>query len=494
MTTFLRRPWTIAVVFAALALLAIISQPAGRADAHPLGNFTVNRYTRIELYSDVVRLYYVLDMAEIPTIQETGGLLNGAAAQDHLADKTTELASNLALTFDGRPVGLTVVGSDIAFPEGQGGLSTTRISLVLETGTPAGDAALAYADSNYSDRLGWKEIVVQPSTGVIATGDFATQDRSQALTTYPGDLLSSPPDTTTVAFNFDASSSALAPAITTIAQFAAAPERSGSGFVSLIAAEHLTLPVVILALLAAFGFGALHALEPGHGKTMVAAYFVGVKGTARHAMTLGLIVAVTHTVGVLALGAFIIFGSQWVLPERLYPWLSLASGLMILLLGVRLLASRGGSAWMRRLAHRILPHRHHHHDAHEHGPVVAALPPWRSLVALGLADGLTPSPSAIVVLLAAVSLDRIGLGFALIVAFSAGLAVVLASVSIFLMYARTALEWFSRRFGSGGRGHFVAAFASSDGLVMRAAPVVASAGLLGAGLYLTLRAFSHVAI
>ncbi len=493
MIAFVRKSWVIAVIAAVLALVAVLSQPTGQAEAHPLGNFTVNRYTRIELYSDVTRLYYVLDMAEIPTVQETGGAITGSEAEDHLTAKTDELKSNLTLSFDGEPADLSVVSSDIAFPEGQGGLATTRIALVLEAASPAGNAALAYIDANYSDRLGWKEIVVQPATGVTTTGDIPTIDRSQALTMYPSDLLSSAPDVSSVAFNFDASSGSMAPTVSDFVQPVTAPTRSGSGFASLIDNENLTLPVIVLALLAAFGFGALHALEPGHGKTMVAAYFVGVKGTARHAMGLGLIVAVTHTVGVLALGALIIFGSQWILPERLYPWLSLASGVMILLLGMRLLASQGGSAWARRLAHKIFPH-HHHHD-HDHAASdEPSIPPWRTLVALGLADGLTPSPSAIVVLLAAVSLDRIGLGFALIVAFSAGLAMVLAGISIGLMWARSALDWIGKRAGRGGNGGIVASLASSDGAVMRVAPAIASVGLLAVGVFLTARALSDVTL
>jgi ABC-type nickel/cobalt efflux system permease component RcnA len=490
-TLVLRRPWLLAAVVAALALFAVLAQPARDAGAHPLGNFTINRYTRIELYSDVARLYYVLDMAEIPTVQETGGALTGSEADEHLAEKTAEITAKLTLTFDGEAAGLTVVDTDLAFPEGQGGLATTRISLVLEAAVPAGDVTLAYADGNYSDRLGWKEVVVVPAAGVVTSGDFATEDRSAALTSYPADLLSSPPDVTTASLAFNATNATPAPAIVVTQPPPASASRSTTGFASLIDTENLTLPVVILALLAAFGFGALHALEPGHGKTMVAAYFVGVKGTARHAMTLGLIVAVTHTVGVLALGAVIIFGSQWIVPERLYPWLSLASGVMIVLLGLRLLASQGGAGWLRRLAHRVLPHRHHHHE-HGHAPG-ATVPPWRSLVALGLADGLTPSPSAIVVLLAAVSLDRIGLGFALIVAFSAGLAFVLAGVSIVLMYARSAMEWFSSRLGE-ARGGVIAAVVSPEGAILRLAPLVASVGLLGAGLYLTLRALSGVSV
>src|SRR5207244_10366471 len=152
------------------------------------------------------------------------------------------------------------------------------------------------------------------------------------------------------------------------------------------------LPVLLLSLLLALGFGAVHALEPGHGKTFVAAYFVGAKGTVRQALSLGLTIALTHTIGVLALGLITLFGSRFILPEKLYPWLSLASALMILALGVRLIAARaGGLRYVRRLLGVI---RREDDHPHVHSQTNGA-PPWKSLVALGLADGLTPSPSAL---------------------------------------------------------------------------------------------------
>ena len=254
--------------------------------------------------------------------------------------------------------------------------------------------------------------------------------------------------------------------------------------------------MVLIALLAAFGFGAIHALEPGHGKTLVAAYFVGVKGTARQALGLGAIIAVTHSFGVLAIGSVTIFASQWVLPERLYPWLSLASGVMVLLLGLRLIAARGGITWLRHAAHRILPHSHHDHAhaPHDHA-APTGVPPWRALIALGLADGLTPSPSALVVLLAAVSLDRIGLGIGLIVAFSVGLATVLGAVCLALIYARRVTEWFSSRIAPAGpAGARVAALITPDGTVMRLLPVGGAVALIVVGTLLTLRALPETGL
>ena len=276
-----------------LAVVVALAAPA-IASAHPLGNFTVNRYSRIEVYSDKLRVNYVLDMAEIPTFQDAtnvdtngDGTVSDAEAQAYAASKAAELGTNLALQLNGEAQTLRLTDSHVTFPEGQGGLQTTRLTATFETDAPSGQVALAYVDGNFADRLGWREIVVLPTTGAQLTGDFPTQDVSQALTSYPGDKIASPLDTTSVTFSFDAASAAKAPSLSDIPIDAPAPQRSGTAFVSLINTTNITLQVILLALLAAFAFGALHAVEPGHGKTMVAAYFVGVKGTARQALALG---------------------------------------------------------------------------------------------------------------------------------------------------------------------------------------------------------------
>lgn len=497
-----RRPWLLLAALAVLAVAAVVVQAPGRAEAHPLGNFTVNRYSRIEIYSDVIRVHYVRDLAEIPTFQEKPDVdLNGddeidAVEADIYARSRGELtASNLRLLLDGEPIALSMVAAGAVFPKGEGGLDTTRLSVVLETDAPGGFSRLSFEDTNYSERLGWKEIVVLPIMGLQITGAVPTEDVSKALSDYPDDLLSSPLNLTAVSLEFDASRAVAAPAIDA-SVLSVAPEttatRSSSGFSSLIDAENLTATVVVLALLAAFAFGAVHALEPGHGKTMVAAYFVGVKGGARQALTLGAIIAVTHSVGVLTIGAITIFGSQWILPERLYPWLTLVSGLMILALGLRLIAARGGITWAHGILHRVLPNHHHHHEHSHELPSGSGPPPWRTIVVLGLADGITPSPSALVVLLAAVSLDRVGLGIGLIVAFSVGLATVLAMVSLVLIYARQGADWLSRNIPmTGGLATRFTGAMSGEGFIVRVAPVAGACALVIVGVFLTARALSQ---
>ena len=183
--------------------------------------------------------------------------------------------------------------------------------------------------------------------------------------------------------------------------------------------------VLVLLLLAAFGWGAVHALSPGHGKAMVAAYLVGTRGTARHAAVLGLTVTVTHTIGVFALGLVALALSAYVLPEQLYPWLNLVSGLLVLGVGASVVRSRVRHA--RAHAHG----RHHHHDHdHDHGDLRP-----RNILAMGASAGLIPCPSALVVLLGAVAQHQIGLGLILIVAFSAGLAATLTGLGLAVVAA-----------------------------------------------------------
>jgi nickel/cobalt exporter len=175
--------------------------------------------------------------------------------------------------------------------------------------------------------------------------------------------------------------------------------------------------VLLVLLLAAFGWGALHALSPGHGKAMVAAYLVGTRGKPRHAVALGATVTVTHTIGVFALGVVALALSQYVLPEDLYPWLTLASGLLVVAVGAAVLRSR-----VRKAKHH---HHAHHHDLG-----------WRGILGMGTAAGLIPCPSALVVLLAAISQHEVGLGLLLIVAFSLGLAATLTVLGLAVVYAR----------------------------------------------------------
>ena len=495
-----------ALLVAALlgALVIGVGGPAGAA-AHPLGNFTVNLYSRLDLYWDVIRIRYVLDMAEIPTFQEMSaidtdgdGEISEAEKRRYVTEKTDELRERLHLLVDGSRSRLEVLSRQLSFLPGQGGLDTMRLSVTLEAPTGDSELAIDYRDDNYARRLGWREVVVRPAQGVrLIAGTPPTEDVTNELRTYPDDRLSSPLNVLAVSFAFDPTAGALAPAMPTTTADSTAGGTENA-FVSLIAIDDLSLPVVLIALLAAMGFGAVHALEPGHGKTLVGAYFVGVSGTARDAISLGLIIAVTHTFGVFVIGLVTLYGSSFIVPERLYPWLSLGSGLLVASLGLRLLLPRLGV----RLRVRVpgLGHGHSHHGHwHEHAhslPHATASgagsgAPWRSLIALGLADGLVPSPSTLVVLLAAISLHRVDLGLLLIAAFSVGLAGVLTLVSLCMVYARRLAQLLSSSAGTLRHRMYLRPLVGAALPVARLVPAGSAVVLLTVGLFLAVRALSQ---
>lgn len=194
--------------------------------------------------------------------------------------------------------------------------------------------------------------------------------------------------------------------------------------------------MLLAGMAVAFGLGAVHALSPGHGKTIVAAYLVGSRGTPRHAMLLGGMVTFTHTVSVFLLGLATLFVSRYVLPEKIYPVLGAISGLAIVWIGTALFVKR-----LRHARHmHAHEHGHSHHHPHDHGHAHSHVPEGEismgSLLALGASGGLVPCPSALVLLLSSVALGRVGLGLTLLVAFSVGLAVVLMGIGVVVIYAK----------------------------------------------------------
>jgi ABC-type nickel/cobalt efflux system permease component RcnA len=204
-------------------------------------------------------------------------------------------------------------------------------------------------------------------------------------------------------------------------------------FTALVGERSLSPGFAVVALLLAVGLGAAHALAPGHGKTVMAAYLVGLRGTLRQAAVIGATVTITHTAGVLLLG-LVLTTSRAVASERLYPWLGLASGLLLAGVGTGLLVRA-------RAGHHPHPQDHppphgHHHD---HGPAGRPLG-RRGLVALGLAGGLVPSPSAVVVLLGGIALGQAWFGVALVVAYGLGMAATLTGVGLLLAHLRTRMD------------------------------------------------------
>jgi nickel/cobalt transporter (NicO) family protein len=434
-----------------LIALAALLPPA--TSAHPLGNFSVNRYSRVEVSGNRIYVHYVLDLAEIPTFQERQRVRRAGFA--------TEIGRGLKLTLDGRPAALQLVDSKRELRPGAGGLETLRFAAVYET--PATGTRLAYRDTNFASRLGWREIVVRAERGArIESASVPATSRSDALNAYPQDLLRDPLSVSAATAAFRAGAQ---PGVPPPLGSAPAPEPRG-GFESLISRDLGAGAILVALLLAAF-WGAAHALTPGHGKAIVAGYLVGTRGRPRDAVALGLIVTVTHTVGVFALGIVTLALSAFVVPEQLYPWLTLSSGLLVV--GV------GTSVLWRRLRHRrqhAHGHHHHHHDHdhnHEHGYGRGGL------LGVGIAAGLLPCPSALVVLLSAIALHRVGLGLVLILAFSAGLAATITTIGLIAVLARRA---FSRL--------------SLDGRFIRALPAASALAIVVVGVGITLKALPEV--
>jgi nickel/cobalt transporter (NicO) family protein len=443
----------IRILVAAVVALALL--PAA-ASAHPLGNFSVNHLSEVSVSSDRVDVRYILDEAEIPTFQQ-----RTLADAEVLERKRVEVDRRLELTVDGRRVELRPAGAGtISHPEGQGGLRTTRVELPL-TAAVDSPSRVELRDGTFPDRVGWKAVVVEPGRGTAVRSSAPAEDPTNRLTTYPEDLLESPSDVRGASFD-------VRPGAGTV-EAADGPVGSGEtraedGLTKAFSDAASGEGVLIVLLLTAFAWGAIHALSPGHGKAMVAAYLVGTRGTPRHAVALGATVTVTHTIGVFALGAVALLLSQYVLPEQLYPWLNLASGALVLVVGAGVLRSR-----MRRRRHH-----HHHHHHHHHAPPEEFS--WRGLVAMGASAGLIPCPSALVVLLGAIAQGQIALGMLLIVAFSVGLAATLTALGLGVVYAGKAL----------GR-------LPVPGRLTAALPTVSALLIVAVGVVLTVQAVPQVA-
>jgi nickel/cobalt transporter (NicO) family protein len=540
-------------LLACLAFALFASLIPREAQAHPLGNFTINHYSRLEFADEKARIDYVLDFAEIPTFQQKGrldpnddGKLSDAEGRAYLDAKLPAFVENLHLRVGKEALPLRVLDSSAAYRPGQGGLPVLRIEARLLADLPKDwedHGAGHYTDSTYEDHLGWREIVVKGGLGIAVKGSSAPSSGvSDELRRYPNDMLSSPLDIQEATFTLVPGEESVAdgPVGEAARDYSTSNYSFASnGYISKLYAKlnsliSFTSPsptVLLISLLAALLWGALHALTPGHGKTVVAAYLIGDRGTAWHAAFLGFTVTLTHTLGVFALGGVAMYLSRYILPEALFPWLSVVSGLLVVAIGLSLLFSRSrdffgtgsGKARHATLRHADGPHTHLHgghdrsyayahvvhshphgghdhshehvHSAHSHGDhehthshgghTHSHLPPGangskagiRSLVALGVSGGLVPCPAALVLLLSAISLGRLGFGMVLVVVFSMGLAVVLTGIGLLMVYARRLFEMYS-----------------FETRIPRFLPVVSAAAISFVGLVILLGALGQTGI
>lgn len=442
------RKW-LAAVPAALAMLALV---AATASAHPLGNYTVNRAVAVTIGADAVRLIYLVDMAEIPAFNEISAIDADADGRRTPAEEAayarsacSAALSTLRLTLDGRSQALaSTAAPQLTFPMGAGGLPTLRLACTFgsQLARSAG-ATLRVQDLADDGHVGWHEVTITAGSGVrLARSDVPARSESAYLSAYPADRLQTPPDVRSGSADFvpDGTASAAAPA-----PRSPLSAQSANDPLAALVGGSLSPSLVVLALLLASALGAAHAISPGHGKTLVAAYLVGSRGTVRQAAALGLTVAATHTAGVLLLGLLVLAGGELFLPERLIGWLTVVSGGVMALLGT-ILVFRA----LRRARGHAHPHEHAHPHGHEHphGPTTGAGSPLtvRGVALLGMAGGMVPSASALIVLLAAITTGRLLFGLALIVAFGVGMAGVLGGIAVGTTLAH---GWLSQRLAEG---------------------------------------------
>lgn len=523
--------------------------------AHPMGNFSVNHYARLEVTPQGTNILFVLDLAEIPTFElmQKWGVAAGTPAEDlqgKAAAEAREWVRQLRISMDGRRVTPVFEGAELRLAPGAGNLPVAQIRTRLKVA--GGGGKLEYEDGTYPDRTaGWKEIVVNAGRGTTVESarpgvSERGEDRSKELTAYPQDATVAPPQDLKAVVQWSGGAGmvshvvapAAVPAVsgagvrekevqgkgkTEVAEHQAAeqaastkvesgaagttastvPEKESMGTVKrgdflsrTLQGKEIGWGLGLICIAVAFWFGALHALEPGHGKTMVAAYLVGERGTPRHALLLGGMVTFTHTVTVFLLGLITLFLSRYVRADLLSKVLGVVSGLTIVWIGALLLYRRAkglykaghGHAQDYEHAHVHAAHEHSHehshrqghghshgglshtHDGHTHSHVPEGEISIKSLMVLGASGGLVPCPSALVLLLSAISIGRTGFGLLLLLSFSLGLALVLMATGLVVLYAK---NLFPERKG-GGQSVFV-----------RVMPIISAAVILVIGIVLT---------
>ncbi len=507
------------------------------ASAHPLGNFTINQASVLRVAGNRLTIVHVVDMAEIPTFQtksdidrDRNGDLSGAERRRWARAECGRVNTKLSVQVDGAKSTLASGSATAVLLAGQAGLQTLRLECKLSAPLAAGAShRLRFSNGYVSDRIGWREITAVGDGARLVGRPVPRVSPSALLTKYPTDRLSSPLDQRSVSFETRPSGGQASAPLRTI------PTVTGSvvrGFDSLtqsltdsVSARRLTLGLALVALAFAIALGALHAFAPGHGKTVMAAYLVGERGTVKDGLLIGVTVATTHTLGVLILGA-VLTASQTFAPESVYPYLSLASGVCFAFLGVFLLVGAirrrktgglrfghhhhgpGGHTHEVGHTHPHVPepqremalagapaaghaghvhsadHDGHDHDGHDHddhghshsAPAVTRERQLsrRSLLTLGFAGGMVPTPTAVVVLLGATAIGRAWFGAVLVLAYGIGMGGTLVLAGLVLAKAR-------RRFDLTGRSERALRIAAFF-------PVATAVVITASGLWLVARA------
>jgi nickel/cobalt transporter (NicO) family protein len=403
--------------------LLALALPAQEASAHPIDEYVQNTY--IDLASDRTTLQIdltpgVLVAPEVVTLIDADGdgEISEAEGEAYAEDAVLR---DVSLAVDGEPQPLTLVDSSFPTPlDMAAGMGTIRLSVAAEAPGVSlpGDHSLSYRNDHEPVKSKYLVNAFKDASGKV---EISQQERDRLQNGIQVDYTTAPDAPATSSGVIDASADAAGSSI---------PERQ-QRLVGYLRETTLLPWLFVVGLGLSALLGGLHALTPGHGKTLVAAYLIGSRGTVRHAAALGGIVTFTHTASVIGVGLLALLAGQYILPDVLVPALEVGAGLLVVALGARLVQAR----WMTRGGH----HDHHDHDPHHHhlpkGEVRLG-----DLLAMGVSGGLVPCPEALGVMLIAIGLGRIGLGLALIVAFSFGLAAVLIAIGILLVRCKSRLD------------------------------------------------------
>ena len=447
----------------AFFLLLLLTLAAG---AHPLGQLNADSVTTVKLTPTGVQVRYVINFGEAAAFTRLeqvdtnrDGQLDEREREVYLQTNVAHFLESLAVELDGQPLKLISGPGQLELQEQPSGLSRMLSTYEYRADWPAlvpGQRhQLKVLDRGFQGVDGWREIAFVGADGVgLLEAPPAPQNAVEALQTEG-----------TAAFH-------LGPSRVAVRAQATPPKSTSAGQDRLLGmlGERETAPrMVFMALGLAFVLGAVHALTPGHGKTLVGAYLIGSRGTVSQAILLGVVVTITHTFSVILLGVGCLVAFQYVVPEKIIPWIGFCSGALITGMGIFLLANRdaimahehdhsGGhshSHWPGAAHSHDHSHGHSHgpyagttdaeigghdHADHEHGPARKEKVGLMALLSLGVSGGMVPCPDALVVLLSAIALNRLAFGLAILLAFSAGLACVLVLVGVLMVTASRLFE------------------------------------------------------
>lgn len=488
------------------------------ASAHPLGNFSINQYFSFDLRTPEPALYYLADLAEIPSFAELDLLdtdfdsnVTNDEIKAYLDRRVPGLLENISVFQNGVALPLRLTERRLSLLEGLANMVVFNVVLKLEPegwDWPEPDEVLefkvvsnnfendagvrefkALTDGRFDDAtaeldqdvLGYQTLVYIDDNQNPVYQDFDAEFRLR-LAFGTGDVLLDPDRVDLFQWTATARAARGAGEATilsgmdepyvevmmddgAVVQTNSEPEvqrpaekedvtASLMGRISeIIQTKEISMPMFVIAMAVAVGLGMGHAFSPGHGKTVMAAYLIGERGTVKHALILGGIVTFTHVWSVLALGIVTLYAGEEFSEEQLSFWTGVASGAIIMVIGGMLFFRRYGAFVMARHQavshhhdhrhdhdhHHHHDHDHHHHDHHGHSHVVEGKdgqpPGYGSIAWLGVSGGIVPCPAALIVLLLAIKFGRLAMGLWLIVAFSLGLAAVLVALGIAVVRA-----------------------------------------------------------